>query len=122
MASRPKILLCDDSRALRMVTGQQVTECGFDLAGEASNGRAAVDQYKALRPDVVLLDLVMPELSGQEALAEIMSFDPEAKVVVLSSLGALHDIEECLRIGARSYLQKPIDPEHLARVLHELTD
>lgn len=121
MSDRPTVLLCDDSRALRMLTAQQLDACGFALAGEADNGARAVEQYLALKPDVVLLDLVMPKVDGKAALKRLLELDPSAKVIVLSSLGAQNDIEQCLKMGARSYLQKPIDRETLARVLAEVT-
>lgn len=120
MTARPTVLLCDDSRALRMMTAQQIDACGFELAGEAENGIRAVEQYQALKPDVVLLDLVMPKVDGKAALKRILEIDPQARVIVLSSLGAQNDIEQCLRMGAKSYLQKPIDGETLARVLAEV--
>ncbi|TWG92155.1 two-component system chemotaxis response regulator CheY [Luteimonas sp. J16] len=119
MTSRPTVLLCDDSRALRMLAAGQLEEAGFEVVGEAGNGLQALERYQALRPDLVLLDLVMPECDGRQALARILEHDPQARVVILSSLGAQSDIEECLRIGARSYLQKPIDPEAMERVLHQ---
>lgn len=119
MASASTVLLCDDSRALRMLTARQLAECGFQVVGEADNGLAAVEQYRALHPDVVLLDLVMPQQDGKQALRRILELDPGARVVILSSLGAQNDIEECLRAGAKSYLQKPIDPEAMVRVLRE---
>ena len=119
MTARPTVLLCDDSRALRMLATGQLGEAGFDVVGEAGNGFEAVRQFQALRPDLVLLDLVMPECDGRRALAAILQADPDARVVILSSLGAQNDIEECLKMGARSYLQKPIDPEVMDRVLHE---
>lgn len=120
MSARPTVLLCDDSRALRMLTAQQIDACGYELAGEAENGIRAVEQYQALKPNVVLLDLVMPKVDGKAALKRILELDPEARVVVLSSLGAQNDIEHCLRMGAKSYLQKPIDRDTLARVLAEV--
>jgi CheY-like chemotaxis protein len=119
MTARPSVLLCDDSRALRMLTAGQLAAAGFDVVGEAGNGLEAVECYLALRPDIVLLDLVMPECDGREALSRIVALDPDARVVILSSLGAQGDIEQCLRLGARSYLQKPIDPEAMERVLHQ---
>ena len=76
-------------------------------------------EYKTHKPDVVLLDLVMPRLDGKQALARILEHDAGAKVVILSSLGARGDIEECLRMGATSYLQKPIDTETMLRVLRD---
>lgn len=120
MSARPTVLLCDDSRALRMLTAQQIDACGYEVAGEAENGARAVEQYEALRPHVVLLDLVMPQVDGKEALRVILEEDPAARVIVLSSLGAQNDIEQCLRMGARSYLQKPIDRDTLARVLADV--
>lgn len=119
MTTRPTVLLCDDSRALRMLASRQLADAGFDVVAEAGDGVAAVSQYQAHRPDVVLLDLVMPEQDGKQALREILALDPAARVVILSSLGARNDIEECLRMGAMSYLQKPIDPVALARVLRQ---
>ena len=119
MSARPTALLCDDSRALRMLAARQLDDCGFDVVGEADNGEDAVAQFLKLQPDVVVLDLVMPKRDGKQALREILAHDSQARVVILSSLGAQADIEECLRLGARSYLQKPIDPDVMARVLHE---
>ena len=122
MTARPTVLLCDDSRALRMLAAGQLEEAGFQVVGEAGNGLQAVEQYRSLQPDLVLLDLVRPECDGRQALSRILAHDPQAKVVILSSLGAQSDIEECLRMGARSYLQKPIDPEAMERVLHQVLD
>lgn len=119
MTARPTVLLCDDSRALRMLAAGQLEEAGFQVIGEAGNGVEAVAQYAALKPDLVLLDLVMPECDGRQALARILADDPQARVVILSSLGAQSDIEQCLRLGARSYLQKPIDPDAMERVLRD---
>lgn len=120
MDPQTRVLLCDDSRAMRMVTGSMLTELGYDVVAEAENGIVAVARYKEHKPMVVLLDLVMPQQDGKEALREILEHDADAKVVILSSLGAQNDIEECLRIGAKSYLQKPIDPDALVRVLREV--
>ncbi|WP_411834488.1 response regulator [Pseudoxanthomonas mexicana] len=117
--TRPTVLLCDDSRALRMLAARQLADCGFEVVGEAGNGLEAVSQYQALKPDLVLMDLVMPECDGKQALGRILQHDPQARVVILSSLGAQSDIEDCLKLGARSYLQKPIDPEAMDRILHE---
>ena len=114
------VLLCDDSRAMRMVTASVLADHGFEVVAEAGDGIAAVELFKTHKPDVVLLDLVMPQRDGQQALRDILDHDPGAKVVILSSLGAQGDIEECLRLGAHSYLQKPIDSASLLRVLREL--
>ena len=119
MTVRPTVLLCDDSRALRMLAARQLSEAGFEVVAEAGNGEEAIAQYQAHRPDVVLLDLVMPQLDGKGAVQGILQHDGGARVVILSSLGAQGDIEECLRLGAASYLQKPIDPDAMVRVLRQ---
>lgn len=119
MTVRPTVLLCDDSRALRMLAARQLSEAGFEVVAEAGNGEEAIAQYQAHRPDVVLLDLVMPQLDGKGALQGILQHDGGARVVILSSLGAQGDIEDCLRLGAASYLQKPIDPDAMVRVLRQ---
>ena len=119
MTVRPTVLLCDDSRALRMLAARQLSEAGFEVVAEAGNGEEAIAQYQAHHPDVVLLDLVMPQLDGKGALQGILQHDGGARVVILSSLGAQGDIEECLRLGAASYLQKPIDPDAMVRVLRQ---
>ena len=119
MTVRPTVLLCDDSRALRMLAARQLSEAGFEVVAEAGNGEEAIAQYQAHRPDVVLLDLVMPQLDGKGALQGILQHYGGARVVILSSLGAQGDIEECLRLGAASYLQKPIDPDAMVRVLRQ---
>ena len=118
--ARPSVLLCADSRALRMLAASQLEEAGFRVVGEAGNGHEALGQYRALKPALGLLALVMPECDGRQALAAILAEDPQANVVILSSLGAQSDIEHCLRMGARSYLQKPIDPDAMERVLREV--
>ncbi len=120
MSVRPTVLLCDDSRALRMLTARQLFDAGFEVVAEAATGEEAIEQYKAHRPELVLLDLVMPQLDGRQALQAILDHDAAAKVVILSSLGAQGDIEDCLRVGAASYLQKPIDADAMVRVLRHV--
>lgn len=120
MSAKTRVLLCDDSRAMRTMTASILEENGFEIAGEADTGLSAIQQFKATKPDVVLLDLVMPKMDGKAALREIIDIDPKAVVVVLSSLGAQADIEKCLKAGAKSYLQKPIETEALLRVLGEV--
>ena len=121
-----RVVVVDDHALFRRGVVAELTETAgagdgprVDVVGEAGNGHEAVSQYQALKPDVVLMDLVMPECDGKQALGRILAQDPAARVVILSSLGAQSDIEECLKLGARSYLQKPIDPEVMDRVLHE---
>lgn len=118
--SATTVLLCDDSRALRMVSRAMLEDAGFNVVAEAVNGVEALREFTAHKPDVVLLDLVMPERDGKQALEDILAADAGARVVILSSLGAESDIEHCLRIGAKSYLQKPIEADAMSRVLRQV--
>ena len=113
-----RILLVDDSRTQRHIIRRGLKlEDGVEVVGEAANGREALFQFSALKPDVVLLDLVMPAMGGEEALQAILQMDPGALVVVVSSLGARDVVERCLEAGASSFLQKPFDSEDLVRTL-----
>lgn len=108
-----KILLCDDSMTVRKKLIQQlkaVVEC--DII-EAKNGLIAVEAYKALRPDFVFMDILMPVQDGLSALIEIINLDPEAKVIMLSSVGTKENLQKALRAGAIDFIQKPFDPAKL---------
>ena len=119
MSNSTTILLCDDSRAMRMVTAHHLSAQGYNVIGEAGNGIEAFQQYQSLKPDIVLLDLVMPEKDGKEALQDILQYDKNARIIILSSLGSESDIEECLKTGAKSYMQKPVEPETINRIITE---
>ncbi|MEM9601613.1 MAG: response regulator [Pseudomonadota bacterium] len=121
MSGPLKVLLVDDSMSMRMLAKNIVSELGHDVIGEASDGKDAVQQYLELQPDVVLLDLVMPEYDGRAALNKIMSIDDNAQVVICSSLGSEQDVETCLRNGARSYLQKPLEASTVGATLSTLS-
>ncbi len=89
------------------------------MVAEAADGQEALTMYQAHRPDIVLLDVVMPVMDGTTALQRIISMDSGANVVMVSSMGTAGILEECLTIGASSFLQKPFKTEVLARVLRK---
>lgn len=106
------ILVADDSLAQRKVVGHLLGGEGMFVL-EAEDGNEAVQMYKEHSPDAVILDLIMPNCNGREALVKILSVNPDAYVIIASSLGGEEDVETCLRIGAKSYVQKPFDFEDL---------
>lgn len=114
------MLICDDSRSIRALTGMVLSENGYQVISEAGDGEEAVSEYLKCQPDFTLLDLVMPVADGRYALKKIMRYNPAAKIIIISSLGSENDVEECLRNGASSYIQKPIEDEVLLRVLGEM--
>jgi two-component system chemotaxis response regulator CheY len=113
------ILLVDDATFMRMAVAQMLLETEFKVVGEAANGREAVDRYRQLWPDLVLMDVVMPEMEGQEALVAIRQLDPQARVVMASSLGEASRQQEFLNAGARDYLVKPYEQDRLLAALRQ---
>ena len=89
------------------------------MIGEAANGLEAVDRYKQLRPDVVTLDITMPEMDGIAALREILALDPQARVVMCSALGQESKVLEAVRAGARDFVVKPFAPERVLAAISQ---
>jgi two-component system, chemotaxis family, chemotaxis protein CheY len=106
MTFRGKILLVDDEPHVRKFVSLIVRGLGAPTLLEASNGREAIDLYRAESPDLVLLDVNMPHLDGLATLRELREIDPEAVVVMLTSLANRQTVEECAELGATDYLRK----------------
>lgn len=111
-----KILLCDDSMTVRKKLIQQIKSVIDCDIIEAKNGSMAVDAYKALRPDFVFMDIMMPVKDGLTALIEIIELDPKANVIMLSSIGTKENLQKALKAGALDFVQKPLDPEKLNKL------
>lgn len=93
---------------------------GFEVVGEAENGAIGVRKYQELRPDIVTMDITMPEMTGLEALKHIRSFDPDAKVIMISAMGQEHLVKEAILSGAKSFIVKPFKEEHVVQTLKKL--
>jgi len=117
MVGSVRVLAVDDSEFMRRVISSSLGESEFELAGVARSGEEAVARYQELGPDVVLLDIVMPEQNGKEVLKRIMELDPAARVIMVSSLGTDDAVTECLRGGAKLFIQKPFDKSDLLAAL-----
>ena len=101
------VMTIDDSAAILTIIAAYLEDSEFNVVSSERDGRRAVQRFDEIRPDIVLLDLIMPGQSGVETLAQILTIDPEACVVMISSLGTEDAVHECLTTGARSFLQKP---------------
>jgi two-component system, chemotaxis family, chemotaxis protein CheY len=112
-----KILIVDDAEFLRMRISKMLIAEGYQVI-EAENGAIAVDKYRAEKPDVVLMDITMPEMDGLTALKTIRSTDPRARVVMLTALGQESVVLEAIKSGARDFVVKPFERE---RVLSAIT-
>ena len=107
------ILIVDDLSFMRMIQKEILTERGYTVAGEASDGYEAVEKFKALRPDLVLLDITMPNMNGLEAMRKIFSIDPKARVIMCSALGQESKVLESIKAGAKDFVVKPFQPDRV---------
>jgi two-component system chemotaxis response regulator CheY len=112
-----KILICDDADFMRALIKDVLTKGGYEIAGEAVNGNDAVEKYKALKPDLVTMDIVMPAKSGIDALKEIIAYDPNAKVVMCSALGQEILVMDAIEAGAKDFIVKPFTEENVLEVI-----
>jgi two-component system chemotaxis response regulator CheY len=112
-----KILVVDDAAFMRMMIRDILVKQGYEIH-EAVNGRDAVEKYEDLQPDLVTLDITMPEMNGLDALREIRSMDGDARVLMVSAMGQQKMIVEALEIGAMDFLVKPFQP---TKVLETVT-
>ena len=116
-----RIVIADDHAIFRHGVASLIErEDDLQVVGEAGDGDEAVSCYRDLRPDVILLDLVMPRLDGFEALLRIRHLDPEAKVIVLTTYDTDEDINRILRAGAKAYLLKDVPPGDLVRCIRDV--
>lgn len=115
--SKTCFLICDDSILARKKIKTTITALGATKIYEAADGIEAVEMYKKNKPDFVFMDIIMPKKEGLEALKEIMTFDPEAKVIMASSVGTQSHLAQAIEIGAVNFLQKPVEPEELKKLL-----
>ena len=115
-----KILVCDDSLFVRKKITNVLRNCGVTELYEAADGEQAVEMYNKYAPDLVLMDIVMPRMSGVEALKLILADDPKAKVVMASSVGTQENLKEAINAGAFDFLQKPISDTQLETLVRKV--
>jgi two-component system chemotaxis response regulator CheY len=115
-----RVLVVDDSIFMRMAVKRILDENGFEVIGEAENGAIAVIKYKELKPDIVTMDITMPEMTGLEALKEIRKFDPEAKVIMVSAMGQEAMVRETIILGAKSFIVKPFKNDYVIQTLNKV--
>lgn len=114
-----RILLADDEAHVRAYLKAVVTGLKLEVVGEVSNGRSAVEQFRRLKPDLLLMDLNMPVMRGDEALRDIMAETPDAHVAILSSLADRETVEKCLDLGAVHYIRKDCTADEMREAILE---
>ena len=114
------ILICDDAAFMRMMIKDILTKNGYNVAGEAENGLKAVEKFKEVNPDLVLMDITMPEMDGIQALKEIKKIDGGAKVIMCSAMGQQAMVIESIQAGAKDFIVKPFQAERVIEAVKKV--
>lgn len=115
-----KVLITDDAAFMRMTIRKILEENGIEIAGEAANGKEAVDRYKELSPDIVTMDITMPIKNGIEAIRDIIEFDSNARILACSAMGQESMVIEAIKAGAKGFIVKPFQADKLLMELDKL--
>ena len=108
-----RVLVVDDAAFMRKMVSDALAKGGHEVVGEAGNGVEAVARYQELKPDLMTLDITMPEKDGLTALSEIVAADPAARVVMCSALGKEAKVLEAIKLGAKDFVVKPFQPDRV---------
>ena len=114
------ILICDDAAFMRMMIKDILTKNGQEIAGEAENGAIAVEKYSELQPDLVLMDITMPEMDGIQALKKIRANDGNANVIMCSAMGQQAMVIEAIQSGAKDFIVKPFQPDRVLEAVRKV--
>ncbi len=113
------VLIVDDAAFMRMMIKDILTKNGYDVVGEAADGAQAVEKYKELQPDLVTMDITMPEMDGIEALKEIKKIDPNSTVIMCSAMGQQAMVIDAIQAGAKDFIVKPFQAERVIEAINK---
>ena len=114
------ILICDDAAFMRMMIKDILSKNGYNVIGEAENGAVAVEKYSELKPDLVLMDITMPEMDGIQALKKIKEKDSAACVIMCSAMGQQAMVIESIQAGAKDFIVKPFQPDRVLEAVKKV--
>ena len=114
------ILICDDAAFMRMMIKDILTKNGYNVVGEAENGAKGVEKYNELKPDLVLMDITMPEMDGIAALKAIKANDPAASVIMCSAMGQQAMVIESIQSGAKDFIVKPFQADRVLEAVKKV--
>ncbi|MBC8590332.1 response regulator [Wansuia hejianensis] len=115
-----RVLIVDDAIFMRMKLKDILEKNGYEVVGEAQNGMEAVEKYQAEKPDIVTMDITMPEMDGVAALKAIKQIDPNAKVIMCSAMGQQTMVMEAIQSGALDFIVKPFDTDRVIQSLNKI--
>ena len=114
-----RILIVDDAAFMRMMIKDILTKNGFEIVGEAENGIQAVEKYKELEPDLVTMDITMPEKDGITALKEIKEINPDATIIMCSAMGQQAMVIDAIQAGAKDFIVKPFQADRVIEAIQK---
>jgi two-component system, chemotaxis family, chemotaxis protein CheY len=114
------VLVCDDAIFMRTMISDILSQAGFEVVGEAESGVQAVAKYRELKPDLVTMDIVMPDMGGIEAVREICKADPEARILMCSAMGQQALVVEAIQAGAKDFVVKPFQPSRVLEAVQRV--
>ncbi len=114
------ILIVDDAAFMRMMIRDVLSKNGYEVLGEAENGQKAIEKYKELTPDLVIMDITMPEVDGIQAVKEIKKISPDAKIVMCSAMGQQAMVIEAIQAGARDFIVKPFQADRVIEAVKKV--
>ncbi len=114
------VLVCDDAVFMRTMISDILTQAGLDVIGEAESGTEAVAKYRTLKPDLVTMDIIMPDMGGIEAVRAITQLDPQARVLMCSAMGQQALVAEAIQAGAKDFVVKPFQPSRVLEAVQRV--
>jgi two-component system, chemotaxis family, chemotaxis protein CheY len=112
-----RILVVDDAAFMRMMIKNILSKNGYEIVGEAENGHVAIELYKKLKPDLVTMDITMPEMNGIEGVKAIREFDPNANIIMCSAMGQQAMVMEAIQAGAKDFIVKPFQQDRILQAI-----
>ncbi len=114
------VLVCDDAIFMRTMISDILSQAGFEIVGEAESGAQAVEKYRQLKPDLVTMDIVMPDMGGIDAVREICKDNPDAKILMCSAMGQQALVVEAIQAGAKDFVVKPFQPSRVLEAVQRV--
>ena len=115
-----RVLIVDDAAFMRMMIKDILEKNGYEIAGEAANGAIAVEMYNKEKPDVVTMDITMPDMDGIEAVKNIRANDPNAKIIMCSAMGQQSMVMDAIRAGAKDFIVKPFQADRVLEAIKKV--
>lgn len=114
------VLVCDDAIFMRTMICDILSQAGYEVVGEAETGAQAVEKYVTLKPDLVTMDIVMPDMGGIDAVREIVQHDPDARILMCSAMGQQALVVEAIQAGAKDFVVKPFQPSRVLEAVQRV--